>query len=101
MTMTNDVQTQSPSPTFSTIVDMESNKRTWTLPSGNKLNFERRDPYGFWSIHYDKGQVPAALKGNYTTYEQAKAAADRYLTEQAIAEKEKEDRYNHKHPSRR
>jgi hypothetical protein len=101
MTALTDVQTQTPSPTFSTVIDMEMNKRTWTLPSGNKLHFERRDPYGFWSIHYDKGQVPAELKGNYTSYDQAAAAANRYITERAVEEKEKEDRYNQKHPSRR
>lgn len=45
----------------------------------NKLILERTDPYGFWVIHYEKGQLPEKLKGSYTSYEEAKKAVTLYL----------------------
>lgn len=55
------------------------NKRSLTLENGNKIHFERTDPYGFWKVHYDKGQVPEKLKGNYTSFDIAMVAVKSYL----------------------
>lgn len=48
----------------------------------NKVNITRRDPYGFWHISLDKGQIPEHLKGAYTSYPQAEEAAIAYYTSQ-------------------
>ena len=56
-----------------------ANKRVMTLDNGAKLIFERKDPYGFWSIHYEKGQVPEDLQGHYTTFDLAQKDVARYL----------------------
>lgn len=47
----------------------------------NKLHVQRKDPYGFWEIHFDKGQIPDDLKGRYTSFDEAKKAIDVYLRE--------------------
>jgi hypothetical protein len=57
------------------------NKRSIELTNGNKIHFERSDPYGFWKVHYDKGQVPVKLQGQYTSFEQAEMAVRGYLTD--------------------
>jgi hypothetical protein len=59
----------------------EENKRTVELKNGNKLHFKRSDPYGFWTVNYDKGQLPAHLLGQYTSYDRAEAAVKTYLNE--------------------
>lgn len=63
--------------------------RTKTVDLGNNtLVMKRTDPYGFISIHLEKGQIPEYLKGNYTTWEAAKADVDKYLTERNKVVKE-------------
>ena len=47
----------------------------------NKMLLKRTDPYGFISVHFERGQVPESLRGNYTTWEAAHAAVDQYLKE--------------------
>ena len=49
-----------------------SNVRVIELNNGNKINIKRNDPYGFWTVHYEKGQIPKALMGNFTSYELAR-----------------------------
>lgn len=45
----------------------------------NKINITSSDPYGFWTISYQRGQVPESLQGNYTTHEMALKAVELYL----------------------
>lgn len=45
----------------------------------NPFRVRADDPYGFWSIHRDKGQVPERLSGHYTSYEKAAQAVDLYI----------------------
>lgn len=37
------------------------------------------DPYGFWWVSREKGQVPACLAGAYTTLEAARNAVKAYI----------------------
>jgi hypothetical protein len=46
----------------------------------NKLMMKRTDPYGFISLSFERGQLPESLKGQYTTWESARAAVENYLT---------------------
>lgn len=45
---------------------------------GNIVKFRCSDPYGFWKISLDKGNLPPKLKGEYTTYDEAVKAAKNY-----------------------
>lgn len=46
----------------------------------NPVVIRRKDPFGFWSIHYRRGPVPEGLKGDYTTPWKAREAFEHYLT---------------------
>ncbi len=67
----------------------ETRRRQVELPNGNKYHIECRDPYGFWFIHMDKGQIPDRLSGAYTSADQAVSDINRYL---ATKPKEKESK---------
>ena len=60
-------------------IEAEENHRTLTLPNGNKVHFERTDPYGLWSVHYDKGPMPTQLSGSFTSFAKAFDAVKKYL----------------------
>lgn len=63
--------------------------RTKVIDLGNnKLMMKRTDPFGFISIHLERGQIPEYLKGNYTTWEAAKVDVDKYLEERGKVVKE-------------
>ena len=55
------------------------NIRKVTLSNGSSLTLKREDPYGFWSVHYEKGQVPERLKGLYTSPHEAMKDITNYL----------------------
>jgi hypothetical protein len=59
-------------------IEVTENRRTVELNS-NKIHFDRKDPYGFWFVHYDKGQVPASLQGAFTSFDRALLAVSTYL----------------------
>lgn len=47
---------------------------------GNKIIMERRDPFGFWSIWFDKGRTPDALGNSvYTSDWEAERAINAFL----------------------
>lgn len=59
-------------------------ERPLGLATGGKENdfvVKKRDddPYGFWWITRERGQVPDALKGAYTTPDRAERAVKEYL----------------------
>ena len=58
--------------------------RELLLDNGNKYHVQKRDPYGHWYIHMDKGRVPDRLSGSYTSFELAKKAVESYV---ALADK--------------
>ncbi len=60
--------------------------RIYKLENGNKIHIKATDPYGFWYINLDKGQLPEKLKGAYTTLEMARKDIERYLAEKGRGE---------------
>lgn len=55
--------------------------RVLDLEDGQKVHFRATNPYGLWSIHFNKGQLPEKLKGEYTSYEYALRDVLTYLGE--------------------
>ncbi len=45
----------------------------------NVVHIKCEDPYGFWKISLEKGQLPERLKGSYTTFDQALREVNRWL----------------------
>jgi len=58
-----------------------SKVRTVELENGNTIIIENKDPYGFWYVHYEKGQMPKKLHGAYTSFDYALSAVRHYLQE--------------------
>lgn len=56
-----------------------SRQRSIDLENGNKINITQTDPFGFWTISYNKGQLPDHMRGQYTSYHQAELAVQQYL----------------------
>lgn len=56
------------------------NLRIVHLENGRKLRLERKDPFGFVHIGWDKGQTPAVISGAYTDFDQARKALENYLS---------------------
>ena len=67
----------------------KENERVLELKTGNKIYLRREDPYGLWSISFERGRVPSALTGMYTTAEQGRAAIHKYVHENDMEEGEK------------
>lgn len=44
------------------------------------FTIRRNNPYGFWTIHPDKGRVPAELTDHYTSAQLAGKAVQSYLS---------------------
>lgn len=44
--------------------------RTFQLDN-NKVIATKEDPYGFWTIKFERGRVPDELSGHFTTFQQA------------------------------
>ena len=55
--------------------------------NGAKIFLTRKDPYGFWSISFEHGQLPEQLTGSYTSAELAAADVDKYLSQHKTREK--------------
>lgn len=53
--------------------------RILELENGNKIKVQATDPYGFWNVSYESGNMPKQLKGEYTSYDEAKKAVQTYL----------------------
>jgi hypothetical protein len=45
----------------------------------NKIRMERKDPYGFVYLSYERGPLPEELKGSYTSFDEANKAVDVYI----------------------
>lgn len=60
--------------------DLGSSRKQNVDPNNDYVIKHRDDdPYGFWWIGREKGQVPEHLTGAYTSYEYAKRALDTHL----------------------
>jgi hypothetical protein len=55
--------------------------RTLSVEGGNAINISSVDPYGFWYVSWERGQLPEKLKGAYTTFSEAEKAVRTYLAE--------------------
>lgn len=52
------------------------------VPFGNnKMILVREDPFGFWSIGFERGAPPAKLKGQYTSLDEAYKDIKLYMAE--------------------
>jgi hypothetical protein len=45
----------------------------------NRVYISRTDPYGYWSMKYEKGVLPGFLQGSYTSFNYALNALRNYL----------------------
>jgi hypothetical protein len=64
---------------FNEAGDKDLAKRRTVDLGSNKLHVEQKDPYGFWYIHFDKGQLPKMLEGAYTSFETALKTIELYV----------------------
>lgn len=53
--------------------------RQFKLPGNQKITFKRDPQMSLWTVSFDKGGIPDKLKGRYTTFDYAYAAANAYL----------------------
>lgn len=58
-----------------------ANERTVLLDNGNKIHMKRYDPFGHIKINWDKGQMPQKLRGEFTSFDEARKAVSRYLSD--------------------
>ncbi len=58
--------------------DPSEKNKIFELDNGVVINARQTDPFGFWSLSYQKGALPDALKGQFTTFEQAKNSVRDY-----------------------
>lgn len=59
--------------------------RVFELSNGNKLYAKQTDPYGFWYLNLDKGQLPEKFQGAYSTYDAVQKDVERYEVLRGIA----------------
>lgn len=52
-------------------------ERTFDVPN-NTLTVRQNGPYGFWTLHLKRGQLPAKYTGMYTSYSEAEKAVEDY-----------------------
>jgi hypothetical protein len=63
---------------YQDLVETDENIRS--IPVGkNVLHAKRKDPYGFWTIHFERGSVPEELKGTYTSFSECWKKIECYL----------------------
>lgn len=48
------------------------------LPNGNAITMKQAGPYGFWTLHLRRGQLPAKFTGSYTSISEAERAIEEY-----------------------
>jgi hypothetical protein len=58
-----------------------SKMRTIELESGKTIHIQNKDPYGFWYVHWEHGQMPQKMQGAYTSFDYALTAVRHYLAD--------------------
>lgn len=61
------------------ITETLENERIIQLTSNNRVFLRREDPYGFWYISFEKGQMPQHLKQAFTSVDEAMKKLTPYL----------------------
>lgn len=59
------------------------------LEDGQVVHIVSSNPYGFFKIHFNRGQVPEYLNGQYTEFDYAKRDVLRYLHDKGRVVKDK------------
>lgn len=59
--------------------------RFFDLENGNKLIAKQTDPYGFWRLNLDKGQLPAWLDQDFNEWSQVLRAVEKYGHQRKLA----------------
>lgn len=54
-------------------------QETLELENGSKVHFTKNPRYGLWSVHFDRGSIPAVLEGMYQSLPDLKAKVAYYL----------------------
>ena len=60
------------------------NDRVFVLSTGNNVHVVKKGPYDMWEIHYEHGELPSELKGQWTSFQMAKVAIEKYFHRQKI-----------------
>lgn len=63
----------------------DSKVRVFELSNGNKLYAKQSDPYGFWHLNLDKGQLPEQFLGSYSTFDAVVKDVERYQILRGLA----------------
>lgn len=58
---------------------------TQLFAGGNRLHAVVDPQQGLWSMHYDKGVLPPALKGKFTSYNKLFAHASDYMKRRNVS----------------
>jgi hypothetical protein len=62
-----------------------SRTRVFQLENGNKLYAKQTDPYGFWYLNLDKGQLPPWLADQaFNEWSQVLKAVERYGNDRKV-----------------
>lgn len=59
--------------------------RYFELENGNKLIAKQTDPYGFWRLNLDKGQLPQWLDQDFNEWSQVLKAVEIYGHQRKLA----------------
>lgn len=62
-----------------------SRTRVFDLENGNRLIAKQTDPYGFWRLNLDKGQLPAWLDQDFNEWGQVVKAVEKYGFQRKLA----------------
>lgn len=62
-----------------------SRTRVFDLENGNKLIAKQTDPYGFWRLNLDKGQLPPWLDQDFNEWGQVLKAVEKYGHQRKLA----------------
>lgn len=70
---------------------IETDRTREVLVNGHKFLVSFTDPYGYWFIRREHGQIPLLLSGAYTHFSSAKKAIEAYVSQlpQATVERKK------------
>lgn len=76
-----------------TVEHSKENERILHVDGSANIVLNRKDPYGFWYVSFERGTIPESLNQAYTAIDRAYDAVQNYLNEngrrQRAAERER------------